>query len=131
MPIFEQPRALDAETMLASVGIKLGPGEAAVILEKTDSPSDLMRQRNLYWQEGYENHKETELGLVMKTSREQVIANEKRYQQKAADRMKQPVAAGLPEKYKETAGVMERQESQTLGEFFEYAEKDAPDEDDD
>lgn len=121
MPVFEQPRQLKPEHVMEAYGIKPEKGCRYTVLEKTANPADHMLQRNLYWGEGYENEKDGPLGLVMRTSEEQVRANEARYMRTARERTDRVDAAGLDPSYRETKATLANQRM-TVEEFYEGTE---------
>lgn len=102
MAIFEQRRSFDPKEMAKKAGLKFNPKNNIAFLENTGNEADLLRQRNVYYQEHYEEIGRTEMGIFMECSQEQSRANEARMAKESSDRLKRkPSAAGLPDEQRE------------------------------
>jgi hypothetical protein len=105
MSRFEQRKAQGAKERLASSGVKVNPSNSVVYLESSGNPSDLLRQQNLYWKEGYDTLHQDPTGVYMHIPIADASANVKRYQQEARSRLVRPAPAGLDKEFREEGNV--------------------------
>lgn len=107
MSRYEQRRELGVQAMLEQRKVKFNPNNAVVYLENVGNPSDLLRQQNLYWKEGYDTLHEDGTGVFMHIPRSEVSANEKRYQTESRERLRRPAPAGLAKEFHEEGNKAE------------------------
>ncbi|HWA82070.1 MAG TPA: hypothetical protein VG820_01450 [Fimbriimonadaceae bacterium] len=119
MSRFEQRRDFGPREMLAARGVKFNKNNAIVHLENTGNQSDLLRQQNLYWKEGYDTFHSDESGVYMELPRAEVEANMRRYQRDAEERLVRPPAAGLDKEYREEGNTAGYEKSMTAQDFLE------------
>ena len=72
MSRFEQRKDFGPREMLAARKVKFNQSNAIVHLENTGNQSDLLRQQNLYWKEGYDTFHSDESGVYMELPRAEV-----------------------------------------------------------
>jgi len=123
MSRFEQRKSLGPEKMLEAQGVKVNKENAVVHLENTGNPSDLLRQMNLYWKEGYDKLAENETGIFMQLPRSEVEANVRRYQRESEERLTRPAAAGLDKEFREEGNTAGYEKSITAQDFLEAPEE--------
>lgn len=119
MSRFEQRKIQGPRERLASKGVKVNDGNAIVYLENTGNPSDLLRQQNLYWKEGYDTFHEDGTGVYMHIPKSDADANATRYQQEARSRLVRPAPAGLDAEYREEGNLAVYDKPVTAQDFLE------------
>lgn len=122
MSRFEQRKGFGPREMLAARGVKFKKENAIVHLENTGNQSDMLRQQNIYWKEGYDTFHNDESGVYMQLPRAEAEANAKRYQKEAEDRLKRPASAGLEKEFREEGNVAGFEKSVSAKDFFEGEE---------
>ncbi len=101
MSRFVQRREQGPRERLAATGVKANSANAIVFLENTGNPSDLLRQQNLYWKEGYDTLHEHATGVFMHLPEKEMMANQLRYRRESETRLRRPSAVGLDQEYRE------------------------------
>jgi hypothetical protein len=119
MSRFEQRKDFGPREMLAAKGVKFNDKNAIVHLENTGNQSDLFRQQNLYWKEGYDTFHNDDSGVFMQLPRDEVAKNMARYQKDSEERLARPPAAGLDKEFREEANTVDTSTQTTAGEFLE------------
>jgi hypothetical protein len=119
MSRFEQRKDFGPRELLAAKGVKFNKDNAIVHLENTGNPSDLLRQQNLYWKEGYDTFHNDDSGVFMQLPRAEVEANMKRYQKDSEDRLSRPPAAGLDREFREEGNTAGLERPVKAADFFE------------
>ncbi|MFI5385996.1 MAG: hypothetical protein ACHQ50_07730 [Fimbriimonadales bacterium] len=101
MSRFEQRKDFGPIQMLEAKKVPFNKENAIVHLENTGNPSDLLRQQNLYWKEGYDTFHNDDSGIFMELPKSEVTANIARYQRDSEERLARPPAAGLDKEFRE------------------------------
>ena len=122
MSRFEQRKNFGPQEMLEAHGVKFNKDNAIVHLENTGNQSDLLRQQNLYWKEGYDKFHDDESGVYMQLPRAEVEANVRRYQKESEDRLTRPAAAGLDKEFREEGNTAGYEKSVSAQDFLENEE---------
>ncbi len=107
MSRFEQRREMGPREMLAQKKVKVPTDHNVVYLQNTGNEGDLLGQKHLYWQEGFDEFHKDDSGIYMAIPKAEATRNESRYQLEAADRMKRPSAAGLESRYSEATATLD------------------------
>ena len=119
MSRFEQRKDFGPREMLAAKGIKFNKNNAIVHLENTGNQSDILRQQNLYWKEGYDTFHSDDTGVFMELPRAEMEANVKRYQRDSQERLTRPASAGLDKEFQEEGNTAGYAKPVTAQDFLE------------
>jgi|GEM_PF-6618350 len=122
MSRFEQRKSFGPQQMLEASGVKFNNDNAIVHLENTGNTSDLLRQQNLYWKEGYDKFHDDETGIYMQLPRAEVEANIRRYQKESEDRLTRPASAGLDKEFREEGNTAGYEKQVSAQDFLENEE---------
>ena len=122
MSRFEQRKDFGPREMLAAKNVSYNEENAIVHLENTGNPSDLLRQQNLYWKEGYDTFHSDESGVFMEIPRADAEANMARYQRDSEQRLSRPASAGLDKEFREEGNVAVQESQVTASEFLDSEE---------
>ena len=102
--------------------MKFNKENAIVHLENTGNQSDLLRQQNLYWKEGYDSFHNDDSGVYMQLPRAEVEANMKRYQRDSEERLSRPASAGLEKEFHEEGNVAGHDAPVSASDFLDSEE---------
>lgn len=119
MSRFEQRKDFGPRQMLAGKGVKYNADNAIVHLENTGNQSDLLRQQNLYWKEGYDTFHSDESGVFMELPRADAEDNMRRYQRESEERLRRPSPAGLEKEFREEGNSAEYEKQVAAQDFLD------------
>jgi len=95
MARFEQRRQFGDLERAELKGVKIPKGHRVVFLENLGNESDLRRQRQIYWGEGYDELHADADGIFMTIPDKEAKENDKRYKKTSEERLRTPAKVGL------------------------------------